>query len=230
MNSIAARFGAPVTVTAQAWVRNASSASRSGRRMPSTWSTVWISREAISICRRPITSTVPGTQTRALSLRSTSVHMVSSDSSLVEESRVRIWWASAIGFSPRSMVPDTGVVSTRYRPSGRGSTRTNISGDAPTRYSWVPRLARNPNGAGLRFDSRRNTSTGLDSQASENVWLGTTSNRSPRAKYCRAAVTSSAYSPGAWSRSAAGVWPPTYGSVGTWRGSPAVLAASTVKS
>jgi hypothetical protein len=39
-NCIAHFFGAPVTVTAQAWVRNASSASKPGRSMPSTWSTV----------------------------------------------------------------------------------------------------------------------------------------------------------------------------------------------
>ena len=35
-NCIAHSFGAPVTVTAQAWVRNASSASKPGRSMPST--------------------------------------------------------------------------------------------------------------------------------------------------------------------------------------------------
>ena len=33
-------FGAPVTVTAHAWARKASSASISGRSRPSTWSTV----------------------------------------------------------------------------------------------------------------------------------------------------------------------------------------------
>ena len=44
-NIIAAVFGAPVTVTAHAWVRNASSASKPGRSRPSTWSTVWISFE-----------------------------------------------------------------------------------------------------------------------------------------------------------------------------------------
>ncbi len=44
MNRIAQGFGAPVTVTAQAWLRNPSSASNSGRSRPSTWSTVWISR------------------------------------------------------------------------------------------------------------------------------------------------------------------------------------------
>ncbi len=35
-NCIAHNFGAPVTVTAQAWVRKASSASKPGRSMPST--------------------------------------------------------------------------------------------------------------------------------------------------------------------------------------------------
>ena len=44
-NCIAHNFGAPVTVTAQAWVRNASSKSKPGRSMPSTWSTVWNSFE-----------------------------------------------------------------------------------------------------------------------------------------------------------------------------------------
>ena len=53
---IAQSFGAPVTVTAQAWLRNPSSASNSGRSSPSTWSTVWISREYSSIWRRPMTS------------------------------------------------------------------------------------------------------------------------------------------------------------------------------
>ena len=45
MKRIAQCLGAPVTVTAQVWLRKASSASNSGRRMPSTWSTVWIRRE-----------------------------------------------------------------------------------------------------------------------------------------------------------------------------------------
>ena len=44
-NCIAHNFGAPVTVTAQAWVRKASSESKPGRKMPSTWSTVWNSFE-----------------------------------------------------------------------------------------------------------------------------------------------------------------------------------------
>ena len=55
MNCIAQAFGAPVTVTAHMWVRNASSASNPGRSRPSMWSTVWIRRLYISICRRPIT-------------------------------------------------------------------------------------------------------------------------------------------------------------------------------
>ena len=40
MNCIAQAFGAPVTVTAHMWVRNASSASIPGSRRPSMWSTV----------------------------------------------------------------------------------------------------------------------------------------------------------------------------------------------
>ncbi len=87
MNCMAHSLGAPVTVTAQAWARKASRASKPSRRRPSTWSTVWIRREYISICRRPITRTLPGRQMRDLSLRSTSVHMVSSASSLAELSR-----------------------------------------------------------------------------------------------------------------------------------------------
>ena len=60
------------------------------RSRPSIWSTVWIRREYISIWRRPMTRTEPGSQTRLLSLRSTSEHMVSSDSSFFELSSLRI--------------------------------------------------------------------------------------------------------------------------------------------
>ena len=102
MNCIAHVFGAPVTVTAHMWVRKASSASNPGRSRPSTWSTVWITRLYISIWRRPMTWTLPGTQTRDLSLRSTSVHMVSSDSSLADPSSVRMFSASSSGPSPRA--------------------------------------------------------------------------------------------------------------------------------
>ena len=88
--------------------------------------------------------TLPGSQTRDLSLRSTSVHMVSSDSSLFELSSVRICSASLDGSPPRAIVPEIGHVSTRSP-----LTRTNISGEAPTRYSPSPRLKRNPYGAGF---------------------------------------------------------------------------------
>ena len=111
MNCMAQILGAPVTVTAHMWVRNASSASNPVCSRPSTWSTVWISRLYISICRRPMTLTVPGTQTRDLSLRSTSVHMVSSDSSLAESSSVRMFSASSSGPAPRAIVPEIGQVS-----------------------------------------------------------------------------------------------------------------------
>src|SRR6184192_2871120 len=40
------------------WVRKASRASSPGRSRPSMWSTVWIRRLYISICRRPITRTL----------------------------------------------------------------------------------------------------------------------------------------------------------------------------
>ena len=138
MNCIAQVFGAPVTVTAHMCVRNASSASNPGRSRPSMWSTVWISRLYISICRRPMTLTEPGTQTRDLSLRSTSVHMVSSDSSFAEPSSVAMFAASSSGSVPRAIVPEIGQVSTRSPV-----TRTYISGDAPTRYSPSPRLNAN---------------------------------------------------------------------------------------
>ena len=149
MNCMAQVLGAPVTVTAHMWVRNASSASKPGRSRPSTWSTVWISRLYISICRRPMTRTLPGTQIRDLSLRSTSVHMVSSDSSFAESSSVRMFSASSSGSPPRAIVPAIGQVSTRSPV-----TRTYISGDAPTRYSPSPRLKKNSYGAGLRCRSR----------------------------------------------------------------------------
>ena len=148
MNCMAQCLGAPVTVTAHMWVKNASSASNPVCSRPSTWSTVWISRLYISICRRPMTLTVPGTQTRDLSLRSTSVHMVSSDSSLEESSSVRMFSASSSGPAPRAIVPEIGQVSTRSPV-----TRTYISGDAPTRYSPWPRLNMNSYGAGLRCRS-----------------------------------------------------------------------------
>ena len=113
MNCMAQVLGAPVTVTAHMWVRKASRASNSGRSRPSMWSTVWISREYISIWRRPMTWTEPGTQMRDLSLRSTSVHMVSSDSSLTLVRRVRMASASSTGLAPRAIVPEIGQVSTR---------------------------------------------------------------------------------------------------------------------
>jgi hypothetical protein len=149
MNCIAQFFGAPVTVTAHMCVRNASNASYPGRSRPSMWSTVWMRRLYISICRRPITRTLPGTQTLALSLRSTSVHMVSSDSSLSDPSSVAMLAASSSGPSPRAIVPAIGQVSTRSPV-----TLTYISGDAPTRYSPSPRLKQNSYGAGLRWRSR----------------------------------------------------------------------------
>ena len=138
MNCMAQALGAPVTVTAHMWVKNASSASKPGRSRPSTWSTVWITRLYISIWRRPMTRTLPGTQIRDLSLRSTSVHMVSSDSSFAELSSVRMFSASPSGSPPRAIVPAIGHVSTRSPV-----TRTYISGDAPTRYSPSPRLKKN---------------------------------------------------------------------------------------
>src|SRR5450756_2124409 len=92
----------------------------------------------ISIWRRPMTCTEPGTQTRDLSLRSTSVHMVSSDSSFADPSSVAMFTASSSGTAPRAIVPEIGQVSTRSP-----CTRTYISGDAPTRYSPSPRLKRN---------------------------------------------------------------------------------------
>ena len=49
MNCMAQVLGAPVTVTAHMWVRNASSASNPGRSRPSMWSTVWMSLLYISI-------------------------------------------------------------------------------------------------------------------------------------------------------------------------------------
>ena len=86
-----------------------------------------------------MTRTLPGIAMRDLSLRSTSVHIVSSDASLAELRSARIWAASPIGSRPRAMVPEIGQVSTRSP-----STRTYISGEAPTRYSASPRLMRNP--------------------------------------------------------------------------------------
>ncbi len=83
--------------------------------------------------------------TRDLSLRSTSVHMVSSDSSLVELSSSRMLSASRSGSPVRRAVPEIGQVSTRLP-----STRTNISGDAPINCS-SPNCSRNSYGLGLAF-------------------------------------------------------------------------------
>jgi hypothetical protein len=70
----------PVTVTAHVWHRNASRESKPSRRYPSTWSTVCISFEYISICLRPasigericrlepLTITVPGSSQRTHSM------------------------------------------------------------------------------------------------------------------------------------------------------------------
>mmetsp|Transcript_40074 Transcript_40074/g.82045 ORF Transcript_40074/g.82045 Transcript_40074/m.82045 type:complete len:239 (-) Transcript_40074:2021-2737(-) len=133
-NCMAQALGAPVTVTAHVCARKASRASNPCRSVPSTWSTVWISREYISICRRPSTLTLPGSQMRLLSLRSTSVHMVSSLSSLIEFNSSLMLCASSIGVFPRAIVPLIGHVSTLLPLD-----RTYISGDAPTRNSASPR-------------------------------------------------------------------------------------------
>jgi hypothetical protein len=96
-------------------------------------------REYISIWRRPMTRTEPGSQTRLLSLRSTSEHMVSSDSSFLELSSLMICSASPIASAPRLIVPEIGQVSMR-----RPSERTNISGEAATRNSPSPRFISAP--------------------------------------------------------------------------------------
>ena len=69
-----------------------------------------------SICRRPTTRTEPGTHTRDLSLRSTSVHIVSSDSSFLFVKISLIRSASSSAVAPRRMVPLMGHVSTRMFP------------------------------------------------------------------------------------------------------------------
>ena len=129
---------------------------------------------------------LPGTQIRDLSLRSTSVHIVSSDSSLGEASSARMASASPSGSSPRAIVPAIGQVSTRSPV-----TRTYISGDAPTRYSPAPRLRKNSYGAGLRSRSRSKNAAG-DAHGAWKTWLGTTSNRSPQANRSRAWATTCA--------------------------------------
>mmetsp|Transcript_34126 Transcript_34126/g.79995 ORF Transcript_34126/g.79995 Transcript_34126/m.79995 type:complete len:231 (-) Transcript_34126:1900-2592(-) len=160
-NCMAHALGAPVTVTAQVWARKASRASKPSLRVPSTWSTVWMRREYISIWRLPSTLTLPGSHILLLSLRSTSVHIVSSLSSLTLLSSSLMFCASSIGVSPRVMVPDMGHVSTLLP-----LVRTYISGEAPTRYSLSPRLMRKENGEGLRSRTRRWSSEGGAGQGS----------------------------------------------------------------
>ena len=82
------------------------------------------------MARRANNFTVPGRQIRDLSLRSTSVHMVSSTSSFSELYSARMRSASSMALSPRRAVPDMGELST-LSPS----TRTNISGEAPINCS-----------------------------------------------------------------------------------------------
>ena len=165
-NWIAHGLGAPVTVTAHVWHKKASNASYPSRKYPSTWSTVWINLLYFSICRRPITLTEPGLQIRDLSLRSTSVHIVSSLSSflLVRISLMRS--ASSSASAPRRIVPEMGHVSTRIPFCGVVSQRTNISGDAPTKCSDSPKLMTNMYGEGLRSRNRAKISDGGAAQGS----------------------------------------------------------------
>ena len=58
-----------------------------------------------------MTWTEPARQMRDLSLRSTSVHMVSSLSSFLSASRVLMFSASSSAFAPRRIVPEIGHVS-----------------------------------------------------------------------------------------------------------------------
>ena len=225
MNRIAQSLGAPVTVTAHACVRNASIASKPSRRMPSTWSTVWMTREYISICLRPMTRTLPGTQIRDLSLRSTSVHIVSSDSSFSEFKSSRMFSASPMTSRPRAIVPEIGQVSTRVP-----STRTYISGDAETRYSDSPRFMSAPYGAGFRSRSRWNTSDGRAGHGSKNIRPGTTSKRSPRRNDSCARRTVAANSPASWSPDRLTARHPRYGVASPLLGRPAVDAPSTASS
>ena len=70
-----------------------------------------MSREYISICLRPMTCTDPALQMRDLSLRSTSVHMVSSLSSFLSLRICLMFSASSSASRPRRMVPEIGQVS-----------------------------------------------------------------------------------------------------------------------
>mmetsp|Transcript_39807 Transcript_39807/g.112494 ORF Transcript_39807/g.112494 Transcript_39807/m.112494 type:complete len:234 (+) Transcript_39807:1207-1908(+) len=148
-----------------------------------------------------MTCTVPCSQIRDLSFRSTSVHIVISDSSFGSVRICLMFCASSRAFLPRRIVPLMGHVSTR-RPWRFFSTRTNISGEAPTRNSSLPRLMRKPYGDGLRFWRRWKSSLGGSRQGSRKVWDSTASKRSPRANFSLALSTSLANSPGWNSRQA----------------------------
>jgi len=108
-----------------------------------------------------MTFTEVDSQTRYLSFRSTSVHIVSSASSLVEFNKVRMRSASSTASSPREIVPLIGHVSMR-----RSATRTNISGEAATRNSPSPRLINAPYGAGFARCSSLNAALGKPFQGS----------------------------------------------------------------
>mmetsp|Transcript_47538 Transcript_47538/g.133828 ORF Transcript_47538/g.133828 Transcript_47538/m.133828 type:complete len:218 (+) Transcript_47538:1160-1813(+) len=158
-----------------------------------------MSRLYISICRRPMTFTVPCLQIRDLSFRSTSVHMVISDSSFGSARMVLMFSASSKASLPLRIVPLMGQVSTR-RPLAFFSTRTNISGEAPTKHSSSPRFITKPYGDGLRSWRRLKIVLGSEGHGSRKVCESTASKRSPRANFSFATSTILAKCPGSYSR------------------------------
>ena len=77
------------------------------------------------------------------------------------------------------------------------STRTNISGLAPTRYSVAPRLRRKPYGDGLVERSRRYTALGFAGHGSKKVCESTHSKRLPTLNSSLALTTFAEKSPAA---------------------------------
>jgi len=115
--------------------------STSARRRPRVWSMVWMMVLNRCTRRRCSNCTEPGSQTRALSLRSESAHSASEASSTSElTSALACSWSST-GSVPRLKVPQTGAVSTHW-----SSARTCTSGEAPNTRS--PSLKRAKNIAG----------------------------------------------------------------------------------
>src|SRR3954454_14621554 len=109
MIRIARIFGAPESVPAGRTLRSASIAPTSGRSVPATWETMWITCEWASTSIRRSTCPLPCSHTRPRSLRPRSTSITCSERSF---SSARSSCAIAASSSPRGRVPAIGRVLT----------------------------------------------------------------------------------------------------------------------